>query len=209
MVLFLALFEIEDFQENQNQYFFIDDPISSLDDNNIFITALSIMNLIKNYSSNRKIIITTHHIGFFSIIANWLTKGEKSNKYRELIEIYILGKQTDGELFLEKPKNAIFLYHLHLLKVLNEAKNENRLVAYHFVLLRQLLENIASFLGTGRFSYVLEKIGITDANDISNRLNVLSHKNIFTYESEIITSDSKHLIIEILDKLQDKFEFNI
>ena len=206
---FLALFEVEGWADQQNRHIFIDDPVSSLDDHNIFITALSVMNLIEKYANERKIIITSHHIGFFSILANWLTKGEQSGKYEKISEVYILSKAEDGSLSLENPKRGIFLYHLHLLKVLNEAKENNTLAAYHFVLLRQLLENIASFLGTGRFSYVLEKIGIDNASDITNRLNVLSHKNIFTYESEIIAPDNKKLIIEILEKLQNKFDFTI
>ena len=206
---FLALFEVEGWADQQNEHFFIDDPVSSLDDHNIFITALSIMNLIENYSGDRKIIITSHHIGFFSILANWLTKGEKSGKYKDISEIYILSKKEDGSLFLESPRRAVFLYHLHLLQVLHKAKEEDTLVAYHFVLLRQLLENIASFMGVGRFGYVLEKIGVKDVSHTSNRLNVLSHKNIFTYEGEVITPDNKQLIIEILEKLQNKFDFKI
>ena len=206
---FLALFEVEGWADQQNEHFFIDDPVSSLDDHNIFITALSIMNLIENYSGERKIIITSHHIAFFSILANCLTKGEKSEKYKDRSELYILSKNEDGSLSLENPKKATFLYHLHLLQVLNKAKDDNTLGAYHFVLLRQLLENIASFMGVGRFGYVLEKIGIEDVSNTSNRLNVLSHKNIFTYESEVITPENKDLIIEILDKLQNKFDFKI
>jgi wobble nucleotide-excising tRNase len=75
---YLALFEVKGLSDNQNNHFFIDDPVSSLDDHNIFITAMTLMNLIKEYSDKRKIVITTHHVGFFSILSNWLTKGEKS-----------------------------------------------------------------------------------------------------------------------------------
>ena len=77
------------------------------------------------------------------------------------------------------------------------------------VLLRQLLENIASFLGVGRFGYVLEKIGVEDVGNTSNRINVLSHKNVFSYESDMINKDNKDLIIEILDKLQASYQFKL
>ena len=66
---FLALFDIDGWtgEGKQSQHFFIDDPVSSLDDHNIFITVSSIMDLIDRHFKNRKIIITTHHIGLFSI----------------------------------------------------------------------------------------------------------------------------------------------
>ena len=36
---FLALFEIEDFEDAHKDFIFIDDPVSSLDDNNVYTTA--------------------------------------------------------------------------------------------------------------------------------------------------------------------------
>lgn len=204
---FLALFEVEELGDTQNEHFFIDDPVSSLDDHNIFITALSIMKLIDDYAGERKIIITTHHMGFFSMLDHWLTRGEKRYKYENHYELFVLSKDEDGSLSLDNPKKSVFLYHLYLLQVLNKAKKEEKLGASHLVLLRQVLENIASFLGSGRFSYVLEQIDLEDVNDLSNRINVLSHKNIFTYESELIAENNKKLIEEILEKLQKKYKF--
>ena len=60
---FLALFEVEGWADKQSSHFFIDDPVSSLDDHNIFITAETLFELIEKYFKKRKIIITTHHIG--------------------------------------------------------------------------------------------------------------------------------------------------
>jgi hypothetical protein len=205
---YLALFSLEDWTKNQSEHFFIDDPVSSLDDHNIFTTAFTLIELFKNYSNEKKIIITTHHIGFFSILVNWLTKGEQSDKYKKISKLFILNKIGD-KLSLENPKNNVFLYHLHLLKTLDKAINDNTLGAYHFVLLRQILENISSFLGVGRFSYVLDKIGFDDASEKAFDLNILSHKNIYTYESEIISDDNKNLIIDIFQALKNKYDFKL
>ena len=81
---FLALFDIDGWtgEGKQSQHFFIDDPVSSLDDHNIFITVSSIMDLIDRHFKNRKIIITTHHIGLFSILCDWIKKGEKASSYK-------------------------------------------------------------------------------------------------------------------------------
>jgi len=204
---FLALFELEDLKETQNKYFFIDDPVSSLDDHNLFITAISVMRMIEEYERKGKIIITTHHIGFFSLLANWITKGEKASTYKDKTDIFILSNNRDGSLSLNNPKRTVLLYHLYLLSILNEAEKTNELSAYHMVILRQALENIASFLGVGRFSFVLEKLGFRNSDELANMINILSHKNIFAYESEMITNDNKDMIIDILNKLRKKYDF--
>lgn len=204
---FLALFEVEGWADKQSAHFFIDDPVSSLDDHNIFITAASVLNLIEKYHGDRKIIITTHHIGFFSTIVNWLTRGGERDKYKNKTKAWILNKDESGNLTLEDVKKSVFLYHLHLLRELSIAKRENRLKSYHLVLLRQILENIASFLGTGQFSYVLRQIGIENDEDTAQIINILSHKNVFAYEGDEMVPDTRKRFDMIFDGLLDKYNF--
>src|SRR5262245_3925068 len=156
---FLALFEVEGWADEQSSHFFIDDPVSSLDDHNIFVTASTLFDLIEDQHETRKIIVTTHHIGLFSILADWLTKGEKSDKYKKLTKMFSLIDKS-GELKLEDWRHDVVLYHLRLLQLLEKAHKTNEVRAYHLALLRQVLENVASFLGVGQFRYVLEQIGI-------------------------------------------------
>lgn len=77
---FLALMEVQGWAEKQSNHFFIDDPVTSLDDHNIFITASKLYELIDKYYPNGKIIISTHHVGIFAILSDWLRKGEKSDR---------------------------------------------------------------------------------------------------------------------------------
>ena len=59
------------------QYIFIDDPVSSLDDYNIFVSAQAILMLMKQCCrENKKLIISTHHMGLFSILQDWMRKTE-------------------------------------------------------------------------------------------------------------------------------------
>ena len=204
---FLALFEVEGWADQQDQHFFIDDPVSSLDDHNIFVTASSVLNLIETYHGDRKIIITTHHIGFFSTIVNWLKRGEKADHYKKLTKVWILSKNQKGNLSLDSPKSAVFLYHLHLLRELSFARQDNRLKSFHLVLLRQVLENISSFLGVGQFSYVLQQIGIENKDEVARIINILSHKNVFTYEGDEMLPDTLRLFNRIFDGLMGKYNF--
>lgn len=203
---FLALFEVEGWADIQSKHFFIDDPVSSLDDHNIFVTAVTLLELIEKYSETRKIVLTTHHIGLFSILADWITKGEKSDKFKKMTKLYILNRKDDT-LLLENPNNNVFLYHLRILQVLDKASREDTLFTYHFALLRQILENIASFLGVGQFGYVLQQIGIEDKDKIAGIVNTLSHQKIYYHQTDTMVDDNKKVFRDILDRLKEKYKF--
>ena len=120
---FLAMMEVEGWADIQPRHIFIDDPVSSLDDHNIFVTASTICGLIEQYFGQRKVIIATHHVGLFSILCDWLKKGEKSDKYKRKIRTSILSKKH-GDISLENHKSDVFLYHLRILQVLEQARKE-------------------------------------------------------------------------------------
>ena len=203
---FLALFEVEGWADQQASHFFIDDPVSSLDDHNIFITASTLFDLIEDQFEKRKLIITTHHLGFFAILSDWLRKGEKANKFKKHARVCILSAKN-GELSLEHERNDVFLYHLRLLQVLEQARVANQVKSFHFALLRQVLENIASFLGVGQFSYVLQQIGITDRDEVAQVINTLSHKNVYYFESDVLTADNTALFDNVFTKIKEKYNF--
>ncbi len=203
---FLTLFDVQGWTGEQNSHFFIDDPVSSLDDHNIFITASTLIDLIDEHYKERKIIITTHHVGFFSILADWLTKGEKASAYKNSIQLYIM-KNTDYSCEFLGCNKDVFLYHLELLQLLQHAVNEKKIYAYHFAILRQVLESISSFLGVGRISYVLEQIGIDDTDVVARIVNTLSHKTVFRYEAKEMVPDNEELFLDVFNKLQNKYNF--
>jgi hypothetical protein len=207
---FQALFDVDAWSGKQGAHFFIDDPVSSLDDHNIFITAFTVFDLIQREFEKRKIIITSHHFGFLTILSDLLGKGEhvdkfrnrdKSKKYKEFIL-----ENNEDELSLVKVDNGVFLYHLRLLQILNEAAKKE-VYTYHFALLRQVLENISSFLGVGRFSYVLEQIGITDKDRVTFIVNALSHLNVYYQQIDKLVPDNLAVFKEVLEKLMSHYNF--
>ena len=234
---FLALFEVEGLSDIQNKHFFIDDPVSSLDDNNIFITAYLLLELLKKFSDSRKIIITTHHMGIFSILQDWLRKGDNSNlfkviKWKETDKVLEDGQRVivkekqdankylirfleikDGKYNLVGDKRGIHLYHLLLLKMLQDARKKDELSTYHFVLLRQILECISSFLGSGRFSSVLDIIYPEETDEIisfkTDVINAISHNKIYTQKIALLNEDNKELLSETIQRLIDYFHFSI
>ncbi|MFC0402537.1 AAA family ATPase [Paraburkholderia rhizosphaerae] len=203
---FLALFEVEGWADKQSSHFFIDDPVSSLDDHNIFVTAATLFDLIESQFEKRKIIVTTHHIGLFSILSDWLSKGEKSSKFKKHTKLYVLSAKS-GELDLEKCEKDVFLYHLRVLQVLSNAQKANDVRAYHFAMLRQVLENVASFLGVAQFGYVLNQIGIREPSRVADIVNALSHKKVYYYESDIVIPDNLKIFDDVMTGLLARYNF--
>nr|NQU93381.1 AAA family ATPase [Bacteroidota bacterium] len=203
---FLALFKIEGWADVLDAHFFIDDPVSSLDDSNIFLTADKIVQLVENnFETNRKIILTTHHIGLFAVLFDRFNYGEKSGRYKPNSKSFMLKKQGE-ELELKEFKNEVFLFHLHLFQVLDEAR-KSQLFAFHFVLLRQLLENIASFLGKSQLKFVLEEIKLDKPEETIYMLNSLSHKKVFVPQFKEMNENEENTFNEIFEKLLVKYNF--
>ncbi|MXY52848.1 MAG: AAA family ATPase [Gammaproteobacteria bacterium] len=203
---FLAMMEVEGWADVQPRHIFIDDPVSSLDDHNIFVTASTLHDLIEEHFEERKIIIATHHVGLFSIMFDWLTKGEKSTKYKQKTKARILGEKH-GEVSLETHKSDVFLYHLRLLQVLKQAQQGNDVRAYHLALLRQVLESVSSFLGVGRIGHALDTIGLKDPEENARIVNALAHKNVYYYESDYLVPENLALFGDILEKLDAHYAF--
>lgn len=206
---FLALFEVETWSSNQSAHIYIDDPVSSLDEHNIFITAGSILELIKaNYKSNKRIIISTHHFGLFSILNSWLTPGKEKTQFGQYAAAYILANQK-GVLSLVSTRKEVFLYHLHLLQLLEAARAEGAIFKHQVVLLRQVLENVSSFLGSSSWSFVLSEIGIPDANSVAAKINGLSHQNVYNQQPDRLTPNDEATFNTVLQGLLDKYNFRL
>ena len=203
---FLALFEAEGWADKQPNHFFIDDPVSSLDDHNIFVTAATLFDLIEDQFEKRRVIVTTHHIGLFSILSDWLTRGEKSSTFKKRTKPYVLSLKT-GELAFEKCTDDVFLYHLRVLQVLTKVHVSKDVRAYHFAMLRQVLENVALFLGVSQFSYVLNQIGIAEPNRVADIVSALSHKRVYYYESDMVVEDNLKVFDEVMNGLIAKYNF--
>ena len=209
---FLALFEIEDWIAEQGAHIFIDDPVSSLDEHNVHITASAIMDIISGNYKNKKIIITTHHVELFSILIDRLRKANGSERFKNITETFILGKDAKGNLSLSSYGHDVFLYHLHLYKLIVEniqtTQPSGFLDSFNFVLLRQLLENIASFLGrSGNFGFALDRLGF--GSDVADLINEQSHKDVYYYQTNLMSAGQQELFREIINRIDSIFRFQI
>ena len=156
----LNIFERENRSTNRFddlEYVFIDDPVSSLDENHLIELAVNIAETINSSKSESlKFIITTHNPLFYNILYNELnlSKGNKSAPP----STYMLENKEDGLFEMSSKKgdsNKSFSYHLFLKQTIKEAIDSDNIQKFHFTLLRNLYEKTANFLGYPRWSELL------------------------------------------------------
>lgn len=133
---------------NDLKYVFIDDPVSSLDDNHLIELAVNIAKLIKSSLNNLHYIITTHNPLFYNVLFNEFNNDEPLYRYnRDQSEKKRLEKLDDGTFSLVNSNDSPFSYHLFLLSELEKAFESGNIQKYHFNFLRNILEKTCTFLG--------------------------------------------------------------
>jgi hypothetical protein len=179
------------------KYIYIDDPISSLDDNNAIAIATDLSQLIQRGIGNKKVIIASHHSLFFNVMCNEL----KKCRYKR----YFLHKNGEEGHTLRATEDTPFFHHVALLSELKKAMDSGKINTYHFNMLRSILEKTATFFGFDDFSICIH--GIKDEVLYSRALNLLSHGKYSIYEPKEMGVDNKRLFKDILQAFLDKYRF--
>jgi len=196
----LSVPEIEDRstdQFNNLEYVFIDDPVSSLDDNHLIELAQRLAALIKSSPQDGpKFIITTHNPLFYNVLFNAL---KKALKYR-------LTQNEDGTFSLEaQSTDSPFSYHLHLLEKLRLASEQDGFEKYHYNLLRNILEKTSTFLGYDEWSDLLPKtVDGTSDPYLKRIIDISSHSRHSGYELSVLSQDDKRVLKFLLTDAANK-----
>lgn len=195
--------ERETNQFDQLEYVFIDDPVSSLDENHLIELAVNLAGLIKSSQSGLKFIITTHSPLFYNVLHNEL--GLNKNGKKE--GCYLLERFENGSYLLNTKygdSNKSFSYHLYLKQALEQAVAENQVQRYHFTLLRNLYEKTASFLGYPRWSELLPG----DQQAYLNRIiQFTSHSTLSNDTVTEPTEPEKQTVKLLLNHLKNEYGF--
>jgi hypothetical protein len=182
------------------KYFYIDDPISSLDDNNAIAVASDLAKLLRKAKDGIKVVVSSHHALFFNVVCNEL----KTSK----IKRYFLHRQNGSEeLTLRATDDTPFFHHVAMLSEIRKAADSGALYTYHFNMLRSILEKTATFLGKKDFSACIE--GVKDEALYSRALNLLSHGKYSLYEPTEMLEDNKQLFRNILFAFLEKHQFDL
>lgn len=197
---------------NSIDYIYIDDPVSSLDENYTIAAALDLVDLVKGSvlktekekkdGKSLKFIISTHHALFFEVLSNSFKKMDSKT-------VNILEKNIDYEegYVITGANNSPFSYHNYILKKINKT-NYNDLSKYHFNLMRNLLEKTALFLGYSNYQELIPK----ESNDRSKFLKLLNEYSHGTHpdsESYMLRNDEKTLFIEKFNEFKETYHWHI
>lgn len=201
--LFMAIFErVIDGQASYDwvKYVYIDDPISSLDDNNAIAVASDLASLLRRCPDKLKAIVSSHHSLFFNVVCNEMK--------RQTHKKYFLHRPDRGtEYLLRSTTDTPFFHHVAMLNEMQKAADSGTLYTYHFNMLRSILEKTANFFGHDDFSACIH--GVDDEALFARALNLLSHGKYAIFEPKEMVPDNQELFRNILQSFLARYKFAV
>lgn len=196
-------------QFNDLEYVFIDDPVSSLDENHLIELAVNITELIRGSESEVKFVITTHNPLFYNVLYNELnnadqdTKDKTKKSFKKRLE-----KLDDGTYMLHDSNDSPFSYHLFLLSELEKAIQTGNIKKYHYNFLRQILEKTSTFLGYKKWRELLTLLPDDAHEAYYNRIiNLCSHGKHSGEETSIIDDNDKRVLSYLVREIKNIYHF--
>lgn len=212
----LADSEIDsDFQNFK--YIYIDDPISSLDDNNIIDSAIFLKDVIaKSGNTGLKFILSSHQPLFYNVLYNEIRFEKRIKKTCFHVMKKVIENNNEVKYILtDVEKDSPFGYHLKVREELRRAVDSGRVEKFHYALLRNLLEKTATFLGYSRWEKVL--LGLEVAGDeitpenielYAQKIDLFTHNRQSDLEFRELKEREKNTLIELFNSFEKKYKFN-
>lgn len=212
------------------EYIYIDDPMSSLDDNNVIAFASQLYKVIRDSRKQEdnakragkedfrriKFVVSSHHSLFFHVMLHGLSDDAKLGRY------YLHRDKDSDELVLKSMSDkAPFYYNVAMMCEIQDAIRNDKLYTYHFNIMRSIMEKIREFFGHQDLSIILD--GITykgnlftetafskgDLIDLYSRIvNVFSHEGHF-FSPTLMNEDNKDSLITMFKHIKNKYRFQL
>lgn len=208
------------------EYIYIDDPMSSLDDNNVILFAQQLYSLIRKQRDDEvaayrkgkcrriKFVISTHHALFFHTMLHGLNADRK-------LQTYYLSrdKVDDVPVLKDMSSDTPFYYNVAMMSEIQRAIYTNNLYTYHFNIIRSVMEKIAEFFGHFDFRFILHGIDYkkqkfnadlfddAEMKDLYTRIvNVYSHQGSFFAPAPMV-DDNKEMLIQLFYHIKKTYHF--
>ena len=169
------------------KFLYIDDPISSLDDNNAISVACDLAKLLRRAASRKdgdgapapiKIVFSSHHALFFNVMCNEIGRSKEGEPKVTHKRYFLHRPDADGVYTLRGTEDTPYFHHVAMLAELQRAADPNTgtLYTFHFNALRSIMEKTSSFFGHDDISFCLKALNNEEDRALYNRaLNLLSH----------------------------------
>ncbi|MET4726178.1 hypothetical protein ABIF63_010284 [Bradyrhizobium japonicum] len=183
------------------KYIYVDDPISSLDENNAISVANHLAQILTSSDKSRPTVVSTHHPLFFNVLCNEL--GKKARKH------FLKAGASAGGYILDDIDGREFLHHLSALAELNELQKSGALYTHHFNMMRRVMEQTAIFFGMNSWKDCIKP----EANDPEKTLyerviNLMSHGDYAVFEAMEMMDENKKLFRRIFRQFISIHPFN-
>lgn len=195
-------------------YLYVDDPISSLDDNNAIALACDLSTLLRKAARRKnpngepdplRTVFSSHHALFFNVMCNELGRTRDGQEKVSTKRYFLHRPDSDGVFTLRATGDTPHFHHVATLAELRRCLEAGTLYTYHFNALRSILEKTASFLGHDDLRICLA--GLQDEALYNRALNLLSHGKYAINEPVEMVDDNKELFRRILNDVLDRFQF--
>jgi hypothetical protein len=166
------------------KYVYIDDPVSSLDENNAIAVANHLARMLTQADNRPQVVVSTHHVLFFNVLCNEL----KNKAHRHFLK----AGAAFGSYSLLDTGAKPFLHHLSTLVELYEVQVSGALYTHHFNMMRRVMEQTANFFGLDDW-----KACIVATHDDSDKtlykrvIDLMSHGDYSLYEPREMMEENK------------------
>jgi wobble nucleotide-excising tRNase len=166
------------------KYVYIDDPISSLDEQNAIAVANHLAQMLTEAGAGPKTVVSTHHVLFFNVLCNELRK--KAHRY------FLKMGATPGSFELQDTTSKPFLHHLATLVELNEVQQTGALYTHHFNMMRRVMEQTGNFFGLSDWKECIEaEEDDPDKTLYKRMIDLMSHGDYSLYEPKEMMEENK------------------
>ena len=168
------------------KYIYIDDPISSLDENNAVMVAHHLAHMLKDSPDRLRLVVSSHHVLFFNVLSNEMKKPRK----------YFLTRAPQagghGGFAVRETDSTPFLYHLGSLVDMHEAQKSGALYTHHFNMLRRVMEQTACFFGYAKWDDCIKPEADDMHGTVYKRvIDLMSHGDYSLYEPREMMPENK------------------
>ncbi len=201
--MFLAIYELAidghaSYDWVKNVY--IDDPVSSLDDNNAIAVAVDLAQLVERGKEKIGAVVSTHHTLFHNVFWNEI----KNRKLKRKTYFYHRSQNTTTYT-LRWTDDTPFFNHVAQLAELKQAVTTGDIYTYHFNVLRSIMEKTAVFFGQDKFQTCIQ--GIENEALYERAVQLMSHGKYSIYDPRQMGEDNKELFRDLLAKFLERYEF--
>lgn len=182
------------------KYVYIDDPISSLDENNAIAVAHHLAQLLMATDKGPRVVVSTHHVLFFNVLCNEF----KGKAHRHFLK----GGAAPGSYSLVDTSAKPFLHHLASLVELHEAQATGSLYTHHFNMMRRVMEQTANFLGLDDWKACIAAPDGADKALHKRFIDLMSHGDYSLYEPREMMEENKAHFRTIFRQFVAEHPFN-